>query len=229
MYNGEKNHGITLKNSLERYFQLHQEEASCSLEFSAQEHDEGEYAKISVDNLLFPIVFFASFAAAAIASQLYHQWMMKKGAKRSLAGRTSTFAMSMRRLSIPSKRSMMKEESEEDLPQSIASFGRLKRRSTVMSADDNGNEPNRNGGLDVSDTVQLNGPLDLSDTMKMEAAAEAQDATSQLGEDFHDAVDEEHIGPDPRNATSRLQALVENGAFDEILECVEQMKRLKES
>ena len=53
---------------------------------------------------------------------------------------------------------------------------------------------------------------------------------TQLGEDFHDAVDEEHIGPDPRNnATSRLQALVEDGAFDEILECVEQMKRLKES
>ena len=70
----------------------------------------------------------------------------------------------------------MKDDSEDDLPQSVVSFGRLKRRSTVMSADDNGDEPNRNEGLDVSDTVQLNGPLDLSGTMKMEAAAEVQDA-----------------------------------------------------
>jgi len=91
IYRGDKDEGISLQASQEEYvFKMAiRGLAKCQPFYSAQVED-GHNASITPENLIFPALFFASFAVLAVVVQLYHQWKLKHGSKSSIAGRSST-------------------------------------------------------------------------------------------------------------------------------------------
>ncbi|KAL7531863.1 hypothetical protein ACHAXR_004282, partial [Thalassiosira sp. AJA248-18] len=90
MYQGEKYNGISLRDSVEKYNNYYNRQPICNVEFSAQDLDGNEYARIEVPNLFFPVIFFLGCAALAVVLQLLHRWALKTEKSKSYMGRQST-------------------------------------------------------------------------------------------------------------------------------------------
>ena len=93
---GDKFKGITIPAAQEKYDQEFKRQPDCNIEFSLADQEPSDYAKIAVENLFFPTIFFCSFAFAAVAFHLYDQWSYKRSKKRgrafsSLMGRRASF------------------------------------------------------------------------------------------------------------------------------------------
>ncbi|KAL7466233.1 hypothetical protein ACHAXS_006521 [Conticribra weissflogii] len=88
---GDKYHGVSLKNSVDRYTAENKFQPKCNVELSAQVSERNDYAQIMPSNMFFPIIFWLGFAIAAAILQIVHLWQVKKGRKSSaLIGRVST-------------------------------------------------------------------------------------------------------------------------------------------
>lgn len=92
MYQGEKQHGITVESTFEEYNIMYKRQPNCSITLSYDQLDSADdTSKISPKNLFFPCMFFLSCAAIATIAKLHHTRQTKQEInKRSLMGRTST-------------------------------------------------------------------------------------------------------------------------------------------
>mmetsp|Transcript_16879 Transcript_16879/g.40339 ORF Transcript_16879/g.40339 Transcript_16879/m.40339 type:complete len:750 (-) Transcript_16879:156-2405(-) len=107
MHLGKMSYGITFEAAQEEYDKANQREPMCDLKLSL-DGETGDYAQIHPENLLFPFLFFASFAGLAILVQICHQRNLKKSKKAaaqgishlSLFGRQSTMAASVFRSAV---------------------------------------------------------------------------------------------------------------------------------
>ncbi|KAL7546227.1 hypothetical protein ACHAWF_009562 [Thalassiosira exigua] len=81
---GERRHELSVSASKQDYDQA----ISCNVQFEKQ-MESSDYAQISSKNMFLPLVFFFSCAAIAVALQMIHQCLAKRG-RGSLLGRTST-------------------------------------------------------------------------------------------------------------------------------------------
>jgi len=79
---GEKFKGITIPAAQEKYDREFKRQPDCNIEFSLSDQEPSDYAKIGVENLFFPTIFFCSFAFAAVLCQLYDQWSYKRSLKK---------------------------------------------------------------------------------------------------------------------------------------------------
>ena len=98
MYEADKKYGLKVESIKEEY-DAKAEQPSCNVRFSSEDSGSDDYAKISMANLFFPFIFFASFALVAFALQLYVARQRKRsklGLRRltldsaTLIGRNST-------------------------------------------------------------------------------------------------------------------------------------------
>ena len=93
---GDKFKGITIPSAQEKYDEVYKRQPDCNIEFSLADQEPSDYAKIGVENLFFPTIFFCSFAFAAVLCQLYDQWSYKRSLKKgdktfsSIVGRSTS-------------------------------------------------------------------------------------------------------------------------------------------
>lgn len=150
-------------------------------------------------------------------------------------------------LGVASRKSLEKYDSEPQLPVSTNDMGTSEERGSKASNSGKSVSFRRttdalseSSQLDVSETAKV---LDLSDTLNGRDESDMVQ-TNGLGvqdesplEQSQDFLDEyngsaNHLSRDrdsSTEATYRLQELVETGVFDEIVACVEKIKRQKES
>mmetsp|Transcript_4750 Transcript_4750/g.10208 ORF Transcript_4750/g.10208 Transcript_4750/m.10208 type:complete len:244 (+) Transcript_4750:1-732(+) len=227
MHLGEKNHGITFQAALKDYLQ-----PKCKLEFSPKDLETSDYAQIHPENFFFPFMFFLGFALMAVILQLYHQRALKKGNQRSLVGRPS---------SLGRRRSGLFRGVSERFDSS--------RRFDVNELDDQNDDERLSILDDQNDDEPLSNEIDVSHDnandiehtgckKRAKFLGVNDNASLDLNErdDFNDnELSNNVVGEcvsvssgEQRIATSRLQLLVETGAFDafdDILECVQDIKR----
>ncbi|KAL7533811.1 hypothetical protein ACHAXR_005454, partial [Thalassiosira sp. AJA248-18] len=94
MYHAEEYHGVSPQVSREEYDAENNLSPKCNVMLSEQDGEASDYTKISVENLIFPIMFYLGFAVLAVILQLYYRWVMKSGnenlRRSTLVGRAST-------------------------------------------------------------------------------------------------------------------------------------------
>ena len=119
---GDKFKGITIPSAQEKYDEVYKRQPDCNIEFSLADQEPSDYAKIGVDNLFFPTIFFCSFAFTAVAFHLYDQWSYKKSKKK---GRHFSSVMG-RRASFKSPKAIAEDLNDDvaDRTESINAFNR---------------------------------------------------------------------------------------------------------
>ena len=81
-YEAEKKHGLTVE-ALKEQYDARSEQPTCEVEFSQEEDEADDYARIAPLNLFFPFAWFAAAAIAACALQVYAH-RTKRQKRRSL-------------------------------------------------------------------------------------------------------------------------------------------------
>ena len=90
----EKYHDVSLQKEIESYNELHKWKPSCNVELSDQDDKQNDYTQIEPLNMIFPIMFWATFSIVAIILQTFHSRQIKKARQRNerstlLLGRSS--------------------------------------------------------------------------------------------------------------------------------------------
>lgn len=89
IHTAKMKHDITLESSKKKYDDQHTSDFTCTLDLTDYQVEASDTTQITLANLAFPFIFFASCALAASAVQLVHQWSLKKGNQTSYAARRS--------------------------------------------------------------------------------------------------------------------------------------------
>ena len=77
--------------SMKKYNEFYNRVATCNVQFDFVSDGADEFARITVENLFFPMIFFVGFAVFAILLQLYFVWSQRRNEQqRHFIGRLST-------------------------------------------------------------------------------------------------------------------------------------------
>jgi len=212
MYQGEKDHGITLEHSQEVYDVVQSTQFACNVDFSVQD-ESSEYTQIGAGNLFFPIIFFVAFAVVAVCLQIFYQRALRNGKGQSWwIGRKSTLNVYNNVDVFKSTRAVQEQSSWTN------SNGQTVKTRINFAGD---------GDVEREDGVQLPQASDCVTTVA-KGSFLLEDIV-QLDE-FHDNCDEHQtvkkrvsVLNSEDNATSQLQTLL-----DEFLVGVEKIKEQKE-
>mmetsp|Transcript_12854 Transcript_12854/g.23301 ORF Transcript_12854/g.23301 Transcript_12854/m.23301 type:complete len:354 (-) Transcript_12854:683-1744(-) len=251
MHLAKNDHGITFLDVQERFTS-----PICNLEFNSEDRQEADdYTPISVENLFFPFMVFVGFALLAAVLQLWHQRALKKGTNaRTLIGRRpsllrvtgfynknddglsdseseypdarsppSSVAMSRPRLSIASNRTEVDEFCDN-----YNRNQQTERERSVRFSDDYGDTP-----LHSDENDDVRGDTDAILAIGYSGDNDAATSNSDHRDDVQGNSDDGSAAKLSSGkdfpAASRLHLLVESGAFDEILDCFQDIKMQKES
>ena len=226
--------GITLSNLALQATVLPQNKPVCDTSVAAYEEESTEYAQLCVEDIIVPIIFFSVCAVTAVLMQLWHE-RTKGSASRPLLGRTSAF-QSVGKFAAHLSIKKMFEKEGIDIDATPAGDGTLghggspvdeeDRRESWMEQHPRGEELRERksvqrtrvsfegDGMNEGDVAQAN-PLN------------AYEKGSGLSEGrIHDSSNEKTVGT--KSTSSRIEHLVETGALDDLLDCLQDIKRRKE-
>lgn len=80
--------------SMKKYNEYYSRVATCNVQFDSVSDGADEFARITVENLFFPMIFFVGFAVFAILLQLYFVWSQRRNEQqRHFIGRLSTIGV----------------------------------------------------------------------------------------------------------------------------------------
>lgn len=156
-------------------------------------------------------MFFVGCALLAIILQLFHQRALQKGKPRTLVGRVSTFERG------PSHRNLLKYVIPSNRPIS-ANMVRFEDDVPAVVESDGNNIVTAPGYCDLGQGVTTSSGVALSDS-------DDQKVLSDSDGNVDDSQAALSSSEECEGAAVRLQLLVETGAFDEIVDCVQSIKR----
>ena len=174
MYEADKKYGLKVESIKEEY-DAKTEQPSCNVYFSPEDSSTDDYAKISMANLFFPFIFFASFALMAFGLQLYvarQSERRKLGLRRptlddTMMGRNSTMflnnsiargikedpGLQNANNAVPQSYYANHLKPEEELPDETVKFARSRNVSqdSLVHWKENGNDSLSSGSDDDDD------------------------------------------------------------------------------
>ena len=196
---GERD-GVTLDFFAKRHNDRHQNKPICDCTFASFD-ETNEYARISVSNVFLPVIFFLSCAVIAMVLQLHLQ-RTKKNQKQHPLGRVSHFHHSK----------YTNKDYSNDVTEDEGEAKSAPKLDHAVPKIDNGD----NG------IIQKQSP---NKSVRFATDDEQEDDWSWL----HSSDGGSALNPDTRgSAPSRIQHLVETGALDELIDCLQEIKRPKQ-
>jgi len=219
IYQGEKYKGVSLQKSAEEYV-AETGGLPCSIELSELDNQESDdYTQISPKNMILPIIFFLVFAIVAIILQVVHERRKGKG---DLMGRTSTLELFADR---PSKGF---NESAKDAIKMLDSSVPFRLHRPSLFDEEKKDVEEEGCDLDVKKSVIFNDVSEddfYNNDDNMAPRIKGLMGSSTITDTEGTPV----RSYDENDLNHRIQKLIESGAIDDVLECFQEMKRLKKS
>ena len=212
MYLGEKTYGIDFKSKKQEYIEKNDINPQCELELSqlnnAEEADD--FASVTAGNMFFPIMLFLVCALIAAVLQLYHDRMREKGRTVDF-GRKSSLDIYLesvvRRLSFNTR---LSAHVNNDVGGPSSKGVRF---SGDFPEDDISEDEFKENSAPQSRSSPGSGPTFRGSNEDTDKANDGSDAAAMTVDDY----DTDH----------RLEALVESGMIDEVLDCFDFLQEMK--
>ncbi|KAL7545018.1 hypothetical protein ACHAWF_008392 [Thalassiosira exigua] len=121
----EKYHAVSIKKLKEELPQA----SSCEIRYSAEDAESSEYDAITLENMVFPFMFFLACTIVAVVLQIVHQCKVVRG-RESLIGRRSSMNLTEH------------ERPGQQIPLASLKNSIAKRRTSFDSTYDSNNDEN---------------------------------------------------------------------------------------
>mmetsp|Transcript_1544 Transcript_1544/g.3190 ORF Transcript_1544/g.3190 Transcript_1544/m.3190 type:complete len:753 (+) Transcript_1544:97-2355(+) len=231
---GDKYHGVSLKNSVDRYTAENKFQPKCNVELSAQVSERNDYAQIMPTNMFFPIIFWLGFAITAAILQIVHLWQVKKGRKSSaLIGRVSTLNL-FRNID----RDFVSSKEDDDLNIKLPRITTMLKQQTLQTREGSSQDSSTNNGDDGlirrsrvnfhNDCADRGGSESPQDRFEENAGNSCNDEFLAVGSSESASFDCDIASPVAEEELNlRIRQLLYTPSVVDFLDCCQEMKNLK--